>query len=88
MKEIIFELTEINPREFCGEQNTNIVSLKKYFPKLKIVARGNTIKAMGEEEILEEFDKRMRMLTKTKKAPVFRLRLNISGGAMAADGSL
>ncbi len=62
MKEIIFELTEINPREFCGEQNTNIVSLKKYFPKLKIVARGNTIKAMGEEEILEEFDKRMRML--------------------------
>lgn len=62
MKELIFELTEINPREFCGEQNTNITTLKKYFPKLKIVARGNTIKAIGEEEILEEFDKRMRML--------------------------
>ena len=62
MKELIFELTEINPREFCGEQNTNITTLKKYFPKLKIVARGNKIKAIGEEEILEEFDKRMRML--------------------------
>ncbi|NQY30373.1 MAG: PhoH family protein [Flavobacteriaceae bacterium] len=62
MKELIFELTEINPREFCGEQNTNIASLKKYFPKLKIVARGNKIKAIGGEEILEEFDKRMRML--------------------------
>ena len=62
MKELIFELTEINPREFCGEQNTNIASLKKYFPKLKIVARGNKIKAIGGEEILKEFDKRMRML--------------------------
>ena len=62
MKELIFELTEINPREFCGEQNNNIDSLKKYFPKLKIVARGNKIKAIGGEEILEEFDKRMRML--------------------------
>ncbi|MGB0896366.1 MAG: PhoH family protein [Flavobacteriaceae bacterium] len=62
MKELIFELTEINPREFCGEQNINITTLKKYFPKLKIVARGNTVKALGEEEILEEFDKRMRML--------------------------
>ena len=62
MKELIFELTEINPREFCGEQNNNIDSLKKYFPKLKIVARGNKIKAIGSEEILEEFNKRMRML--------------------------
>jgi phosphate starvation-inducible protein PhoH and related proteins len=62
LKELIFELTEINPREFCGEQNNNIDSLKKYFPKLKIVARGNKIKAIGGEEILEEFDKRMRML--------------------------
>jgi len=62
LKELIFELTEINPREFCGEQNINIDSLKKYYPKLKIVARGNKIKAIGGEEILEEFDKRMRML--------------------------
>jgi|TARA_B110000014_G_scaffold262751_1_gene257480 phosphate starvation-inducible PhoH-like protein len=62
LKELIFELNEINPREFCGEQNNNIDSLKKYFPKLKIVARGNKIKAIGGEDILEEFDKRMRML--------------------------
>jgi len=62
LKELVFELTEINPREFFGEQNTNIESLKKYFPKLKIVARGNKIKAIGGEEVLEEFDKRMRML--------------------------
>lgn len=62
MNEIIFELSEISPREFFGHQNTNIELLKKYFPKLKIVARGNKIKAYGDEDLLEEFDKRLTML--------------------------
>lgn len=62
MNEIIFELSEISPREFFGHQNTNIELLKKYFPKLKIVARGNKIKAFGDEALLEEFDKRLTML--------------------------
>ncbi|WP_298421722.1 PhoH family protein [uncultured Kordia sp.] len=62
MNEIIFELSEISPREFFGYQNTNIELLKKYFPKLKIVARGNKIKAYGDEDLLEEFDKRLTML--------------------------
>ena len=63
MNELILELTEINPREFFGQGNENINLLKKYFPKLKIVARGNKIKVYGDEELLEEFDKRFDMLT-------------------------
>ena len=62
MNEIILELTDISPREFFGQQNENIDLLKKYFPKLKIVARGNKIKAFGDEELLEEFEKRFDML--------------------------
>lgn len=62
MNEIIVELTEIEPKEFFGAQNTNIALLKTYFPKLKIVARGNKIKAYGDEEQLEEFDRRLMML--------------------------
>ena len=62
MNELIIELTEISPREFYGEQNANINLLKELFPKLKIVARGNKIKAYGDEEVLEEFDKRLSML--------------------------
>ena len=62
MNEIIIELTEISPREFFGNQNSNIDILKKYFPKLKIVARGSKVKAYGDEEVLEEFDKRITML--------------------------
>lgn len=63
MNELIIELNEISPREFFGHQNINITLLKKYFPKLKIVARGNKITAYGEEELLEEFDLRLDMLT-------------------------
>lgn len=62
MNEIIIELSEINPREFFGQHNEHIELLKKYFPKLKIVARGSKIKVFGDEEMLEEFDKRFHML--------------------------
>jgi len=63
LNELILELIEISPREFFGQGNENIEILKKYFPKLKIVARGNKIKVYGDEELLEEFDKRFDMLT-------------------------
>ncbi len=62
MNELIIELTEISPREFFGLQNANIDLLKKYFPKLKLVARGSKLKAYGDEEVLEEFDRRITML--------------------------
>ena len=62
MNELIIELTEISPRDFFGLENANIELLKKYFPKLKIVARGNKIKAYGDDDVLEEFDRRITML--------------------------
>ncbi|WP_405198496.1 PhoH family protein [Christiangramia sp. LLG6405-1] len=62
MNELLIELSEISPREFFGQQNEHIELLKKYFPKLKIVARGNKIKVFGDEEMLEEFNKRFSML--------------------------
>ena len=62
MNKLILELQQITPKEFFGPQNKNITLLKRYFPKLKIVARGNKITAFGDAELLEEFDKRMEML--------------------------
>jgi phosphate starvation-inducible PhoH-like protein len=64
LNELILELEEITPKEFFGAQNANIELLKKYYPKLKIVARGNKLKAYGDEDLLEEFDQRMTMLMK------------------------
>lgn len=62
MNELIIELSEISPREFFGHQNAHIELLKKYFPKLKIVARGTRIMVYGDEDMLEEFDTRFTML--------------------------
>lgn len=60
MNELTIQLTEVNPTIFYGgSRNKNITTLKKYFPKLKIVARGNTITAYGEEELLEAFERQL-----------------------------
>jgi phosphate starvation-inducible PhoH-like protein len=45
LNEIEIELSEVNPQDFFGEQNKTIAHLRTYFPKLKIIARGNKIKA-------------------------------------------
>lgn len=62
MNERIIELTEVNPKELFGVNNANLDILKKFFPKLKIVARGAKIKLFGENEILNEFEKRFEMI--------------------------
>ncbi len=64
MNERDIELTEINPKDFFGTHNSTIKQLKAYFPKIKIVARGTKLKAYGEPEILDEFEKRFEMLIK------------------------
>lgn len=62
MNERIIELIDIAPKEFWGAQDTHLETIKKYYPKLKIVARGTTLKAFGEKEILDEFEKRFERL--------------------------
>jgi phosphate starvation-inducible PhoH-like protein len=62
LNEIKIDLTEVNPRDFFGNQNSNIAKLRTYFPKIKIVARGNSLKVFGEPHILKEFETRISML--------------------------
>ncbi|QMU64122.1 MAG: AAA family ATPase [Flavobacteriaceae bacterium] len=64
MNERIIELTEINPKDFFGTHNSTLEQLKRYFPKIKIVARDSKLKIYGEPEILDEFEKRLKILIK------------------------
>ena len=64
MKEIEIELIDIDPRDFFGNNNENIDKIKLYFPKLKIIARGNKIKAFGQKEVLKEFKEGLNKLLK------------------------
>ncbi|MEA1885657.1 MAG: PhoH family protein [Bacteroidota bacterium] len=56
MVEKIIELEDIDPKIFFGTNNLLIDSIRNYFPKLKIIARGNEIKAIGEEEEVDKFE--------------------------------
>ncbi|MBK77723.1 MAG: phosphate starvation-inducible protein PhoH [Flavobacteriaceae bacterium] len=56
MNDIKIELKNINPQDFFGDQNSHLNKLKSYFPKLKLVARGNLLRAYGETKVLKEFN--------------------------------
>ncbi|HEY0045496.1 MAG TPA: PhoH family protein [Flavobacterium sp.] len=62
MNERTIELIDIAPKEFWGAHDTHLDIIKKYYPKLKIVARGTTLKAYGDPDVLDEFEKRFNRL--------------------------
>ena len=62
MIERIIILEDVDPVVFFGINNGNIHLLKTLFPKIRIVARGNVIKAVGEEEELINFENKIREL--------------------------
>jgi phosphate starvation-inducible PhoH-like protein len=63
LNERLIEITEINPSDLFGVNNKYLQIIKEHFPKLKIVARDAQIKVFGEAEIIDEFEKRLQMLT-------------------------
>ncbi len=58
MKDKVFEIVGIDPLLIFGANNAKLNHLKTYFPGLKLVARGNTLTAIGDDERLEVFDKK------------------------------
>lgn len=57
-----FILDGIDPVGFYGAGNIHLQMLKKLHPKLRIVARDNIIKAMGDDDELEKFNKVIELL--------------------------
>lgn len=56
MSEITIKLEDIDPMDLYGANDANFEVLKKRFPKLKIIARGNNLKVAGEEDELNQFE--------------------------------
>lgn len=56
-------LEGIDPASFYGANNVHLQMLKKLHPKLRIVARDNIIKVMGDEDELERFNKVVELLS-------------------------
>lgn len=64
MIERIYILESVDPVIFYGVNNVNMQLIKILFPKLRIVARGNVMKVIGDEDESELFLKKIREVEK------------------------
>lgn len=64
MIEKVLELNSVNPLDIYGVNNKKLEFISKFFPKLKIISRGSELKVFGEEEIIEQFEKKFDLIQK------------------------
>lgn len=62
MNERIVIIDKVDPQTFYGVNNNNINLIRNLFPKLRMAARGNVIKVIGEESETAEFEKKVKEL--------------------------
>lgn len=62
MQEKVIEINGIAPLDIFGVNDSKLKVLRTYFPKLKLVSRDNTIKVLGEPEVIELFEKKFEQL--------------------------
>ena len=56
MSERLFYLETVDPMLFFGVNNANVSILKNSFPKLKIIARDNLVKVVGDGAEIQQFE--------------------------------
>ncbi|MDE6228122.1 MAG: PhoH family protein [Muribaculaceae bacterium] len=62
MNERIVIIDRVDPQTFYGVNNNNINLIRNLFPKLRMAARGNVIKVIGEEGETAEFEKKVKAI--------------------------
>ena len=62
MQEISIEIKGVNPAELFWINNSKLKQIKSFFPKLKIVARGNIISVIGDEKEASVFEKKFNLV--------------------------
>jgi len=62
LSEIKLTLETADQIQFWGANNEHYELIKAAFPKLKIVARGNEVKALGDDAELKKFEEKMNAL--------------------------
>jgi len=63
LQEKTIEIVGISPMDLFGINDQKLKLIRAYFPKLKIISRGNTIKVVGESDVIEQFEKKLDLLT-------------------------
>ena len=90
LAEKTIKIDEVSPVEFYGVNDTNLEQIKKRFPKLKIVARGDSIKVAGDEEEINLFEEKIERIFDhfNRYGNISESNLErILGGSSKGDGS-
>lgn len=62
MNEKIITLDSVEPMEIYGVNDVKLNVIKKHFPKLKLIARGYSLKVLGEAKEIARFEKKLELL--------------------------
>ncbi len=62
MNELRLTLESVDPVQFWGTNNEHYELIKNAFPKLKVVARGNEVKVLGDDQELKSFEVKYKQL--------------------------
>jgi phosphate starvation-inducible protein PhoH and related proteins len=62
MTEIVIFLEDVDPVVFFGTNNSLLDKIRGFFPKIKILSRGNEIKCIGEESEISAFAEKFNIL--------------------------
>ncbi len=62
MQEKTIEIEGVSPVDLLGVNEQKLKLIRTYFPKLKIISRGNIIKVVGEPDVIEAFEKKLTLL--------------------------
>ncbi|WP_317900274.1 PhoH family protein [Aurantibacillus circumpalustris] len=62
MNEKIITLDSLEPVEIYGVNDVKLNVIKKHFPKLKLVARGYSLKVIGDQKEITRFEKKLELL--------------------------
>ena len=62
MNERIISISSYDPVEIYGVNDKNLDVIKSFFPKLKIIARGDMVKVMGNNEDMDSFEDKFDLL--------------------------
>ncbi len=64
MSELSYYFKDVNLIDFTGTNESNIDLIRSYYPKLKIVFRGDEMKVIGSQEDLNSFNAKFEQLNK------------------------
>jgi phosphate starvation-inducible protein PhoH and related proteins len=89
LKELILPIEFSNPVDFFGINDANLELIRKKFPALKIVSRGNELKIIGDEMQVEQLNDKLDALIehfeKTGHLTVEDVKLFLNGNGAEAS---